>query len=198
MHRGKGQGQIQGQGEHGRQGRPLLAAARVVLALAAAALVALFFLPWGSADAAYRDAAAQMPDAWYVEAAGITVADAADLSLVEFARVYGMAGELGLSEMYEIYAPIIYAGLAASVLALVLGVAGKAVPSGICGLLAAAVLDVLRWDFADRGVLPNATHGWGVAAQGFVFVAAVLVVAAIALAVMKHRAKVEQSQLQSH
>lgn len=180
--------------EHSGLGsKPVLLGARIVMALAAAALVAAFFLPWASADAEYRDAAAQMPDTWYVEGAGLTVSDAADLSLMEYARVYGMAGDLGLSSVYEIYVPITYAGLVCAGLALLFAVLGKAIPSGAFGLLACGVLCALRWDFADRGVLPNSTHDWGIASDLFIPAAVVLIVAAIVLAIAKHQVKAQKS-----
>ena len=169
----------------------VLLGARVALVLAAAVLVTVFFLPWASADAAYRAAAARMPDAWYVEDAGLTVSDAADLSLMEYAHVYGMAGELGLSGIFEIYAPITYAGLACAGLALLFAALGKAVPAGVFGLLGCGVLCALRWDSSDRGVLPNGTHDWGVASELFVPAAAILVIVAIVLAVAKHKAKTQ-------
>ncbi len=180
-------------GRSGLGDRRVLLGARVVLTVAAAVLVAVFFLPWASADAEYREAVAQMPDAWYVEGAGLSVSDAEDLSLMEYAHVYGMAEDLGLSNLFEIYAPITYAGLACAGLSLLCAVLGKAIPSGVFGLLGCGVLCALRWDFSDRGVLPNGTHDWGVASELFVPAAAVLVVAAVVLAVAKHRTKAQMS-----
>ena len=41
------------------------------MVLAAAVAVAAFFLPWGTADEEYREAAAQMPDVVYYEPTGL-------------------------------------------------------------------------------------------------------------------------------
>ena len=71
----------------GRDGKFI--AARIALAVAAIGLVAAFFLPWASANDAYREAAAQAPEIVVYEDTGITAAQAADLSLLEFAQIYG-------------------------------------------------------------------------------------------------------------
>lgn len=106
--------------------RQIQLAVRLLMVLAAAVAVAAFFLPWGTADEEYREAAAQMPDVVYYEPTGMTVSDAADLSLMEYAGVYHSMGSV-----WEVYAVIMYAILAASVLALLLAAMGKPIGAGV-------------------------------------------------------------------
>lgn len=159
-------------------------AVRLLMVLAAAAAVAAFFLPWGTADEEYREAAAQMPDVVYYEPTGMTVSDAADLSLMEYAGVYHSMGSV-----WEIYAVIMYATLAASVLALLLAAMGKPIGAGVFAILTLAASRVLVWDFQDRGVLPGSTHVWGPAPTAYLVATVVFVVAAVGLFVLKRREK---------
>lgn len=163
-----------------------LLAARVVLAIAAAALVAAFFLPWGSADEEFREAAMSAPsDLMFYEPAGLTVEGATDLSLLEYAQVYGSMGNAS----WGLLAAIIYAVLVFSVLALLLSVLGKPIGTAVFGILCFAVTRFLAWDFADRGVLPNSTHEWGVASGVYLAAIVVLIVTAVALWLLKRRRK---------
>lgn len=159
-------------------------ALRIVMVVAAVGLVAAFFLPWASANEEFREAAAAMPEAMFFEPTGLTAEGAVDLSLMEYAQVYG-----SMDGAWQIYMVIMYATLAVSVLSLVLAAWGKPVGVVIFVVLALAASRLLVWDFGDRGVLPNTSHDWGVAATIYLVAAAVLIVAGIAAAVLKHQQK---------
>ena len=161
--------------------------ARVVMVVAAVVLLAAFFLPWGSAGEDFRQAAAQMPDVWFAEEAGITAADAADLSLLEYARAYLAIGQMGSGNAFVVLVPIIGSLAVLAALALLLAALGKPIGSAVFGVLTLAVSRLIVWDFTDRGVLPNATHEWGVAPTVYIVAAAVLVVAAVWMVVLKRR-----------
>ena len=159
-------------------------ALRVVMVAAALGLVAAFFLPWASADEEYRSAAAQAPEFMYYEPTGLTVSDAQDLSLLEYAQVYG-----SMEGGWVIYMVIMYAMAAISVLALILAACNKPIGAAVFGALTLAASRILVWDFTDRGVLPNATHDWGIASTIYLVAAIVLIAAGIVTAVLKHRQK---------
>lgn len=159
-------------------------ALRVVMVVAALGLVAAFFLPWASADEEYRSAAAQAPEFMYYEPTGLTVSDAQDLSLLEYAQVYG-----SMEGGWVIYMVIMYAMAAISVLALILAACNKPIGAMVFGVLTLAASRLLVWDFTDRGVLPNATHDWGIASTIYLVAAIVLIAAGIVTAVLKHRQK---------
>ena len=154
------------------------------MVVAAFGLVAAFFLPWASANEEFREAAAAMPEAMFFEPAGLTAEGAVDLSLMEYAQVYGSMGGA-----WQIYMVIMYATLAVSVLTLVLAAWGKPVGAVVFAVLTLAVSRLLVWDFVDRGVLPNSSHEWGVATTIYLVAAAVLIVGGIAAAVLKHQQK---------
>lgn len=158
---------------------------RIAMVALAALLVGCFFLPWGSAIAEFRDAAAQMPEAWFYEPAGLTAADAVDLSLMEYAASYQtLEGALR-----DVYVSIMYAAVALPAIALLFAALGKPVPASIFAVLTLAVTELLRWDFGDRGVLPSASHDWGIAPTVYMVAAIVLIALGIASAVLKHRVK---------
>lgn len=173
------------QGAPESRGVPQKLIARVVLIIAAIGIASAFFLPWGSADAEWREAAAQSPDVMFYESTGLTVSDAADLSLLEYAQVYGSMGDTA----WVMYAYIVYAGIAFAALAVVLAALAKPIGAAVPGMFAFAISRLLVWDFGDRGVLPNSTHDWGAAPTVFVIAAMALVIAAAWLFVIKRRDK---------
>ena len=158
--------------------------ARIVMVVAALGLVAAFFLPWASADEEYRAAAAKAPEFMYYEPTGLTVADAQDLSLLEYVQVYG-----SMEGAWPIYMVVMYATVAVSVLAFILTVCGKPIGAMVFGVLALAASRLLVWDFTDRGVLPSSTHDWGIAPAVYVVATVLLVAAAIWLFMAKRRTK---------
>lgn len=159
--------------------------ARIVMIAAAVALVAAFFLPWASANDEYRELASAAPDALFYEPTGLTASDAADLSLFDYAQVYGSMSGTG----WELYMGIMYAALEVSIITLALAAFGKPIGAGVFGILTLALSRLLVWDFGDRGVLPNSTHDWGIAPMIYVLAAVVLIAAAVWLLAMKRQAK---------
>lgn len=160
--------------------------ARIVMVVAALGLVAAAFLPWASADAEFREGAALAPNFMFYAPAGITAADATDLSLFEYAQVYGtMAG-------WELYSYLIYGLLGVSVLSAVIAAAGKPIGSAVFAILTCALSRLLVWDFSDRGVLPNGTHDWGMAPAVYMVATVVLVAVAVVAVVLKRKEKLTQ------
>lgn len=168
--------------EKGGVSRQLLA--RIAMVVTAAALVAAFFLPWATADEEFREGVQRAPETMFYEPTGMTVVDAVDLSIFEYAQVYATMGS-----GWSVYAGIIYAVLGAAVLTLLLAALGRPIATAIFATLAFAGSRLLVWDFGDRGVLPNGTHDWGVAATVYVVAFVALLAAAIWMFVLKRRAK---------
>ena len=83
--------------------------------------------------------------------------------------------------------PIIGSAAVLSALALLLAALGKPIGSAVFGVLTLAVSRLIVWDFTDRGVLPNATHEWGVAPTVYIVAAVALVAAAVWMVVLKRR-----------
>ena len=160
-------------------------ALRIAMVVLAMALVAAFFLPWGSATEGFREMAARAPTAWASEEAGITMADATDISLLETARLYKTVDIPG----YDIYVGLMYAAVAFPAVAAVTAAAGLPVPTWLLTACTLAVAELLRWDFDDRGVFSGSSHVWGFAPEVYRFAAAALLVVCVAAAVFKHRVK---------
>lgn len=158
--------------------------ARVAMVAAAAVIVMAFFLPWSTAGEAFREGAQAVPETVFYEPTGMTVADAVDLSLFEYAQVYASMGS-----GWMVYAGIMYAVLGTSALALLLAALGRPIGSAVFAILAFAGSRLLVWDFGDRGILPNGTHDWGVAATVYVVAFVVLLAAAIWMFVLRRRAR---------
>lgn len=173
-------------GQTGGAGAPMRLIARIVMVVAALGLMAAFFLPWASAGEDYREAAALAPDVMFYEPTGLTVEGAADLSLFEYAQVYGSMSGTG----WEVYQYIMYVALAISAVTLLLAAFGKPIGATVFAVLTVAASRLLVWDFEDRGVLPNSTHDWGIAPVIYIVAAVVLIAAAVWLFVLKRQAKV--------
>ena len=116
----------------------------------------------------------------------MTVSDATDISLLEYAQVYGSMGE---GTAWQIYMIIMYGVLAVSVVTLLLAALGKPVGASIMAVLVLAGSRLLVWDFGDRGVLPNSTHDWGIAPTIYIIAFVILLAAAVWLFVMKRKVK---------
>lgn len=168
----------------GGAGVPMKLIARLVMVVAALGLVAAFFLPWASAGEDYREAAALAPDVMFYEPTELTVEGATDLSLFEYAQVYGTM----IGTDWEIYQYIMYTALGVAVVALVLAVFGKPIGATMFGILTLVASRLLVWDFEDRGVLPNGTHDWGIAPVIYLVAAVVLIAASVWMFVLKRQA----------
>lgn len=166
----------------------MLIASRIALAVAAIGLVAAFFLPWASADDAYREAAARAPEIVIYENASITAAQGADLSLLEFAQIYS-----SMEGTWTLYMYLMYALLGISAVSLVCAAAGKPVVTSVLALLACALSRLLVWDFEDRGALPNATYDWGIAPAIYLGATVAIVAIAIWMIVMRRKDKAAQA-----
>lgn len=162
---------------------------RALMIVSALLLVAAFFLPWASADAEYREAARRVPDMWFIEEAGLTVDDATDLSLFEYADLYARAEQLGQPAEWAVYAPLMYAAVVLSALALLLACVGKPIGAGVFAILTCVLSRLLVFDFTDRGVIPSSTHEWGAAPVVYLVGTACLVAAAIWFVVEARRAR---------
>lgn len=162
----------------------MLLLARIALVVAAIGLVGAFFLPWASADEEFRDAVTLAPDLVFYEPTGLSVSDATDISLFEYAQVYGSMGGT-----WQVYQVIMYVALGVSVVVLLLAALGKPIGASVTAVLVLAGSRLLVWDFGDRNVLPNGTHDWGIAPTVYLVAFVILLVAAAWLFVLKRRAK---------
>ena len=161
----------------------------VVAIVAAAALVAAFFLPFGSSNDKYRQTLANVPTEWVDEAVGITASDAMDMSLFEYAKVYGNYSAQVPGAGWEIIVGIIIAAGVLSALTLLFAVARKATPTAVFAILTFGVAQLLIGSFAESGIVPSSAYDVGVAQVVYAVASFTAIAAAIWLFIAKYRAK---------
>lgn len=148
--------------------------------VAAALLVVAFFLPYAAGTQEFRAGLTSMPVNPYSETLGMSNEELADISLFEYARIYGASGELGMIEAFSmLYTVLTAAAGVLGVLTLLFALLRKPIPVVVLSVLTVALSLLLNWDFEDRGVIPSPSYDWGVAR--WVYLAAGT--AAVALAI---------------
>lgn len=161
----------------------------VVTMLGAALLVASFFLPYASSTGDYRAWLEANPDGMYAEELGMTNADAADLSLLEYARTYAQAEVFGLDSLFIVYTFIIAAVLVFSLVGLVLAALRKPIGTMVFSVLSFATVLLLNWDFQERGVVSGSLYDWGIAKWVYVAAFVVTLAGAVWLLVVRVQEK---------
>lgn len=152
-------------------------------------LVAAFFLPYASGNEEYRERIAANPDAMNVESIGMTNADSADVSLLEYMRVYMSEEASGVSELLVVYVFLMAGILVCAAIALLLAVLRRPIGVMVFTVFTLGLTLVLNWDFEDRGVVPSSIYDWGVAKWIYMVAAAVAFAGAVWLLVVKVREK---------
>ena len=159
-------------------------------------LVVTLFLPFASATEDYKERLEEYSDSMYVEELDMTNEEAINISLFEFARIYSVAAEMGMSKGVSIACMVIIAAFGAfALLTLLFSVLKKPIPAIIFNLLAFAVFRITKWDFEDRGVIPNSNYDWGMAQYICYIGIVVVMVGAVALLVVKIKDKKQRKAL---
>ena len=159
----------------------------VATIVAAGLLVVAFFLPYAAGTQEYRESLDSMSANPYEETLGMSNDDLADVSLFEYARIYGASGELGMPEEFAlVYVPITVAAVVLGGLTLLFAALRKPIPSIVFSVLTVALTLFLNWDFEDRGVIPSDTYDWGIAKWVYL-VAGVAVIACAVWQLMLRR-----------
>ncbi|MGN0470523.1 MAG: hypothetical protein ACI4GV_06385 [Acutalibacteraceae bacterium] len=156
----------------------------VVAIVASLMVVVSFFLPYASANAEYRELLDKYPDS--------TTMNGKDISLLDFAKIYSSAGS-ALGGQYQTIGTICVVMIAAfGVLALatlIFSALRKPVVMLIFNGLTFGIFSLLSWDFKDRGALPNMYYDIGAAHYIYYICAAVILVAAVGMLVLKIQQK---------
>lgn len=153
-------------------------------------LLITLVLPFASANEDYKERLMSYPDAVYSEEADMTNEDAVNISLVEFIKIDSAAIEAEISEgtaianMVVIIAFIVFAALT-----LLFSILKKPIPLIIFDVISFAVMQLLKFDFEDRGVIPSSSYDWGIAHIICYIGIAVVAVGAILLLIAKIKSK---------
>lgn len=127
-------------------------------------LLITLFLPFASANESHKERLMSYPDAIYSEEAGMTNKDAVDISLVEFIKIDSAAVETGLSEKTAIANMVVIIAFAVFVvLTLLFSILKKPIPILIFDIISFAAMQLIKFDFEDRGAVPSSSYDWGIA-----------------------------------
>lgn len=160
-------------------------------------LVVTLFIPFASATEDYKESLEEYFDSMYVEELNMTNEEAINISLFEFARIYSVAAEMGMSKSVSIACIVIIAAFGVfALLTLLFSALKKPIPAIVFNLLAFVVFRITKWDFEDRGVIPNSNYDWGIAQYICYIGVIVVVVGAVALLVVKIKDKKQRKALE--
>ena len=166
----------------------------IAILVGAVLLLVSFFLPFASASAEYRQVLDSSGQSGYEEF-GMTPGDTKDISLFEFARMYLTASSSDQSALQVMRAELIICLVIMlliavfSLLVLLFAILRHPIPVIVFALLAIAMFMALRWDFKDRGILPDDNYSYGVANYMYFVSVIVLLAGSIWLIVSRRKAK---------
>ncbi len=136
----------------------------IVTLVGALMLIVTLFLPFASATEDYREHLQKHPDEMYAEELHMTNEDAVNISLFEFGRMYAAAADMGISKGIVIVCLVLLSAFALlAILTALFSALKKPIAAMIFNLLSFGAFWAIKWDFADRGVLPNRRYDWGIA-----------------------------------
>lgn len=162
-----------------------------VAAILASLMIAVsFFLPYASANAEYREQLDSVPNGVTIPGLDMSADDMKDISLFEFVKIFSSAEALGqptdtatIHIVLDVFLGIFALGN------ILFSVLRKPVPLLIFNGLTFGVFSLISWDFKDRGALPSVTYDIGIAHYIYYICAAVVLVSAIVMLVLKIQQK---------
>lgn len=158
--------------------------------LGAVLLIITVFIPFASAKDEYRDSLMDYPDYEYSEEANMANKDAVDISLAEFVKIDSAAVEMGVSEETAIAnMVVIIAFCAFAVLTLLFSLLRKPIAILVFDIISFAVMQVVKFDFEDRGVIPSNSYDWGIAPVICYIGIVIVAVGAVFLLIVKIKKK---------
>lgn len=179
-----------------------------VYAIWAAALVMLLcvFLPYGTATGERRDWIDAHPDSIIEESLGLTAQDLAQVSTVEYTRLYvTVADEWGFTTAYlGFYVALLGLLLLFPLLTALCALLRKPIGAMLFTALTFGVSCIQNADYTMRGILPSDNYSWGIAHILWPIAAAAAFAGSVWLLVKKKRCKraipqpaaLQESQLQ--
>ncbi len=158
--------------------------------IGAVLMLLMVFLPYASATEEYEERLLKYEDEMYVEEIGMTNADARNISLFEYGRIYAEAANQGLYKEMSIACIVIisiFAGCA--LVTLLMSLIKKPIGIIIFDLLTMGAFKIICFDFEDRGVIPTNSYDWGVVYYVTYIVGVIVLAGAVWLFVEKRKAK---------
>lgn len=162
----------------------------IITIIGALLMLLMLLLPYASATEDYEERLMKYEDEMYVEEIGMKNADAVDISLFEFGRMYAEAARQGLHKEMSIVGIVIisiFAGCA--LLTLLMTLIRKPIGIIIFDLLTMGAFKIICFDFEDRGVIPSTSFDWGIVCYLVYVIGVIIFASAIWLFVEKRKAK---------
>lgn len=153
-------------------------------------LLAMILLPYASAKGDYKEYLKSSPNDYYVSEIKMTNAAAVNISMLEYGRIYAETARQGVYKEISIICIVLIVLFAFfSLLALLMSLLKKPVGIIIFDFLALAIFWLMHFDYADRGVLPTDSYGWGMANYLTYIIGIVVAIGAAWLFVEKRKIK---------
>lgn len=153
-------------------------------------LLAMILLPYASAKDDYKEYLKDTPNDYAVEEIKMTNAAVVNISLLEYGRVYAEMARQGISkEVSTICVVLISLFAFFSLMTLLMALIKKATGIIIFDFFALGVFWLIHFDFADRGVIPTDSYGWGMVNYLTYIVGIVVAIGAVWLFVEKRKIK---------
>lgn len=153
-------------------------------------LIITTFIPFASAKDEYKENLMNYPDSIYLEEVDMTNKDAVSISLVEFVKIDSVAVEIGVSEETAIAnMVVIIAFCVFAVLTLLFSILRKPIAILIFDIISFLAMQLIKYDFKDRGIIPSNSYDWGVAPVICYISIVIIAVSAVLLLIAKIKNK---------
>ncbi len=162
----------------------------LITIIGAVLMLLMLFLPYASATDDYEERLMKYEDEMYVKEIGMTNADAVDISLFEFERIYVEAARQGLNKEISITCIVVISIFVVFVLqTLLMSFLKKPIAIVIFDLLTMIVFKLICFDFEDRGVIQSSSYHWGIVYYLVYVIGVIIFAGAIWLFIEKRKAK---------
>lgn len=158
----------------------------ILAAVLAAIMILTVFMPYASATEKHAKRLEDFSDYYSVEELDMTGKDLINISMAEFARMYGtMSEELFGDSSGVLYVVIVILIAGFSIGTLIFSVCKKPIGAIVFNILATLVFLVQNFDYKDRGIIPSDNYNWGIAYYIFIVCAVAVLAFAVVGIVMK-------------
>ena len=162
----------------------------LITIIGAILLLLMLLLPYASATEDYEERLMKCADEMYVEEIGMTNADAVDISLLEFGRMYAEAVRQGLHKEMSIACIVIISIFTkCAILTLLMTLIKKPIGIIIFDLLTMGAFWIICFDFEDRGVITSSSFDWGIVYYLVYGIGVIIFAGAVWLFIEKRKAK---------
>lgn len=164
----------------------------LIVLIGAILMLVMLFLPFASAQDDYKENLERYGDKMWLEEINMTNADAVNISLFEYLRVYAAAAEQGVHKETAIVFITVIAIFAVFALGLVcMSSLQKPIRIMIFDVLAMGAFWIVQWVFKEERVIPNRHYNWGIARILVYVIGVVVFTGAVWLLIEKRNVKIE-------